>query len=168
LKSKIVTTIAMFYDLDNPEKFINDVDEILDENGMWVLQLSYTPLMIEQLAFDNICHEHIYYYSLFNIKKMLEHNNFQVMDVQLNNVNGGSFRIYCMKKNSKHHLFGNQTYRDVCNFRIESLLEYEKKLSLEKKETWLDFYNKINELKKRTVDFIREEKSKGKKSEYST
>ena len=70
LKAKVVTTIAMFYDLENPEKFIKDVCKISDKDGLWVLQLSYTPLMLEQLAFDNICHEHIYYYSLFNLKKM--------------------------------------------------------------------------------------------------
>jgi hypothetical protein len=93
LKAKVVTTIAMFYDLEHPKKFINDVVDILDDNGVWVLQLSYTPLMIEQLAFDNICHEHVYYYSLFNIQKMFKECGIDIVDVQLNDTNGGSFRI---------------------------------------------------------------------------
>ena len=59
-------------ELDKPKDFINDVYEVLDDDGVWVLQMSYTPLMIEQMAFDNICHEHIYYYSLFNLKKLIE------------------------------------------------------------------------------------------------
>ena len=62
----------MFYDLEYPDKFIEDIIWVLDDNGVWVLQLSYTPLMLQQVAFDNICHEHIYYYSLFNIKKMFK------------------------------------------------------------------------------------------------
>lgn len=162
LKAKVITTIAMFYDLENPRSFVNDVAEVLDENGVWVLQLSYTPLMIEQLAFDNICHEHAYYYSLFNIKKMFKECGIDIVDVQLNDVNGGSFRIYCMKENSDKTKFGTQPYRDVCNFRLKSTLEYEKTLELDKEEIWLKFFDRINELKEKTVSFIKEEKSKGK------
>ena len=163
LKAKVITTIAMFYDLEKPKNFVNDVIEILDDEGIWVLQLSYTPLMIKQLAFDNICHEHIYYYSLFNVKKLFNECGLDIVDAQLNDVNGGSFRIYCMKKTSDKSKFGTQPYRDVCNFRINSLLEYEKTLKLDESEVWVDFFNKINELKEKTVSFIKEEKSKGKK-----
>jgi NDP-4-keto-2,6-dideoxyhexose 3-C-methyltransferase len=161
-KAKVITTIAMFYDLENPSKFINDVYDILDDNGLWVIQLSYTPLMLEQLAFDNICHEHIYYYSLFNLKKLINQNGFDLVDVQLNDINGGSFRIYMMKNIADKTKFSSQPYRDVCNFRINSLLEYENKLKLDDKQTWINFYNKINKLKDQTVSFIREEKKKGK------
>jgi len=162
-KAKVVTSIAMFYDLENPQKFIQDVYEILDEDGLWVLQLSYTPLMIEQMAFDNICHEHIYYYSLFNLKKMLEDNGFKTVDCQLNDTNGGSFRVYAMKSTSNSKNFASQPHRDVCQFRINSLLEYEKKLNLDKMETWTNFFNKINDLRDQTISFIKSEKAKGKK-----
>ena len=163
LKAKVVTSIAMFYDLEEPSKFIKDVYDIIDDNGVWVLQLSYSPLMIKQVAFDNICHEHIYYYSLFNLKQLFEDNGFKLMDVQLNDINGGSFRVYCMKQNSNESKFSTQPYRDVCNFRINSLLEYEKTLNLDKEDTWLNFYDKILNLKSKTVSFITEEKAKGKK-----
>ena len=126
LKAKVITTIAMFYDLEEPKTFVNDIVKVLDDNGVWVLQLSYTPLMIEQLAFDNICHEHVYYYSLFNIKKMFKECGMDIVDVQLNDTNGGSFRIYCMKENSDKTKFGTQPYRDICRFRINSLLQYEE------------------------------------------
>ena len=162
LKAKVITTIAMFYDLEEPKKFVNDVVEVLDDNGVWVLQLSYTPLMIEQLAFDNICHEHVYYYSLFNIQKMFKECGIDVVDVQLNDTNGGSFRIYCMKETADKRKFGTQPYRDVCNFRLNSTLEYEKTLGLDTPKIWLDFYDRINELKEKTVSFIKEEKAKGK------
>jgi len=161
-KAKIFTCIAMFYDLMNPDDFIKDVYEILDDNGMWVMQLSYTPLMIEQMAFDNFCHEHAYYYSLFNIKKLLERNGFKIADCQLNDVNGGSFRIYIMKENSNEKVFGTQPYRDVCDFRVKSILEYEKSLKLDEESTWLKYFDDINKLKKQTVDFIKAEKANGK------
>lgn len=161
--ANVITTIAMFYDLDRPNDFIKDVYEILSEDGLWVLQMSYTPLMISQLAFDNICHEHVYYYSLFNIKKLLESNGFQIMDCQLNDTNGGSFRIYVMKSNADIKKFASQPHRDVCNFRINSLLEYEKKLKLDSVETWLNFKSNIDKLKTNLVNFLISEKSKGKK-----
>jgi hypothetical protein len=162
-KAKVVTSIAMFYDLENPDTFIQDVGEILDDDGLWVLQLSYTPLMIEQLAFDNICHEHIYYYSLFNLKKLMEKNGFKVVDCQLNDTNGGSFRLYVMKENADITKFATQPHRDVCNFRIQSLLTLEEKLKLDSVDTWVDFYNRILDLKEQTVSFIKSEKEKGKK-----
>jgi hypothetical protein len=163
MKAKVITSIAMFYDLENPQEFIRDVDDVLDEDGLWVLQLSYTPLMLKQLAFDNICHEHIYYYSLFNLKSMFDRCGFDIVDVQLNDTNGGSFRVYAMKKTADKTKFGTQPYRDVCNFRIQSLLEYEKTLSLDKKETWDAFFNRIVDLKQKTIDFIKQEKAKGKR-----
>lgn len=162
LKAKVLTSIAMFYDLENPDTFIKDICEVLDDDGMWVLQLSYTPLMLEQLAFDNILQEHFYYYSLFNLKKLFEKNGLQIVDCQLNDINGGSFRVYAMKNSANIKTFANQPYRDVCKFRINSLLEYEKTLCLDKVETWKNFYNKINELKERTVLFIKQAKSDGK------
>ena len=162
-KAKVVTSIAMFYDLENPDTFIQDVGEILDDNGLWVLQLSYTPLMIEQLAFDNICHEHIYYYSLFNLKRLMEKNGFKIVDCQLNDTNGGSFRVYVMKENSDVTKFATQPHRDVCNFRIQSLLTLEEKLKLDSVDTWMEFYQRILDLKEQTVSFIKSEKEKGKK-----
>lgn len=162
LKAKVVTSIAMFYDLENPKLFIDDIAEVLDQDGLWVLQLSYTPLMLDQLAFDNICHEHVYYYSLFNLKALLNQSGFDVVDVQLNDVNGGSFRVYAMKQNADKRLFGTQPYRDVCNVRTKSLLAYEETLGLAEKSTWLDFFRRINELKTELVNFITEEKKKGK------
>lgn len=162
LKAKVITSIAMFYDLEDPASFIQNIGEVLDDNGLWVLQLSYTPLMIKQLAFDNICHEHIYYYSLFNLKNLFEKNGFKIVDCQLNDVNGGSFRVYAMKESGNHKVFSSQPHRDVCNMRIASLLSYEKTLYLDKVETWIEFFSNIEVLKEKTVTFIKEEKAKGK------
>ena len=161
MKANVITTIAMFYDLDKPDIFLQDVYKILDDDGLFVMQMSYTPLMLKQMAFDNICHEHIYYYSLFNIKNLLEKNKFKIVDCQLNDINGGSFRIY-IKKSGHENNFYTQPYRDVSNFRINSILEYEKTLKLDQIETWTNFYNEINNLKETTVNFIKTAKEEGK------
>ena len=162
-KAKVITCIAMFYDLDDPIPFLTDVYDIMDDSGLFVLQLSYTPLMIKQLAFDNICHEHIYYYTLTSIRRLLERNGFKIMDCQLNDVNGGSFRIYVMKGlTSNVEKFYTQPYRDVCEFRLASLYALEESLKLEEKDTWTEFFDKIEKLKKEVVDFVKEEKKLGK------
>jgi SAM-dependent methyltransferase len=161
-KAKVVTCIAMFYDLDEPVEFLKDVTKVLDDDGLFVLQMSYTPLMIKQLAFDNICHEHVYYWGLASIEKLLKKAGLKIVDCQLNDVNGGSFRIYIKKKKSDVSTFATAPYRDVCKVRVESLIKWEKGLKLDKEEIWLDFYNRIEALKKETVDFIKAEKAKGK------
>jgi hypothetical protein len=163
IKPKIITTIAMFYDLDDPYPFVNDVKEILDDNGLWVLQLSYTPLMLKQLAFDNICHEHVCYYSLSSLKYLLDKAGLDIVDCTLNDVNGGSFRVFVMKKESDKSHFRCKQERDVADFRVASLLEYEKTLGLNKPETYENFYSEICKLKEKTVGFIKEEVAKGKK-----
>ena len=161
-KAKVVTSIAMFYDIVEREKFLADINEVLDDNGLWVLQQSYTPLMIKQLAFDNICHEHYYYYSLFNLQRLLEKNGFKVMDCQVNDINGGSFRLYVMKHNADERYFASQPYRDCCQLRLDSLLDYEKTLELESRWTWFDFYQDVSKLRDNILTFICGEKQRGK------
>ena len=100
-KAKAITSIAMYYDLDDPLKFTKDIFDCLDDKGIWTLQVSYTPLMINLNAFDNVIHEHIEYYTLTSIKKILDKCNFEIVDAQLNDVNAGSLRIIAKKRNNK-------------------------------------------------------------------
>jgi hypothetical protein len=92
-KPKIITSIAMFYDLENPHAFVADIKDSLHEEGIWVLELSYLPTMLEINSFDTICHEHLEYYSLGPMERLLAEHGLEVMDVTLNDSNGGSFRI---------------------------------------------------------------------------
>lgn len=163
-KCKAITTIAMFYDLDNPHPFIEDIKKVLDVNGAWVIQLSYTPLMIEQLAFDNVCHEHVYYYSLTSLKTLFEQHDLKIVDAELNDTNGGSIRIYIQHKEASIDSFGTAPLRDVCNFRINALLEYEKNhYDLTNVELWNDYQKRIDALRDDVVNFIRTETANGKK-----
>lgn len=161
-KAKVVTSIAMFYDLEDPNSFVKDVCEVLDKDGMWVIQMSYLPLMLKQLAFDNICHEHLEYYSLTSLKYLLDKHDLDIVDCQLNDINGGSFRIFIQKKNADRTLFASAPHRDVCAFRVRSLLAYEKTLKLSSATTYKDFYKKCCALRDQTLAFLRAEKAKGK------
>jgi hypothetical protein len=161
-KAKVVTTIAMFYDLQSPDSFVRDVYDSLEDNGLWVVQMSYTPLMLKQMAFDNICHEHMYYYSLFNIKKIFERNGFKILNCELNDVNGGSFRVYAIKDVADIKQFANQQKRDIFEFNVNSLLNYELSLKLDSPDTWNDFYNRIKALKNQTIEFLEKVHSEGK------
>jgi hypothetical protein len=162
-KAKVITTIAMFYDLDDPHTFVEDIKKVLDENGLWVIQLSYTPLMIEQMAFDNICHEHVYYYHLNSLKTLFELHDLKIVDAELNDTNGGSIRVYIQHKNAAVTSFGTAPLRDVCNFRIAALLEYEKNnYDLTNIDLWNKFASNLESLKNQVVDFIRSARAEGK------
>ena len=161
-KAKIVTIIAMFYDLDDPISFLKDVYNVMEDDGLFVLQMSYTPLMLKQLAFDNICHEHVYYYNLTNIKGLLDGVGFTIVDCILNDINGGSFRVYIRKDTASKHNFRTAPYRDVANYRIDSILSMELLNKLDTVEPYMEFWKRINELKTKTVNFIKRAVSEGK------
>lgn len=161
-KAKVVTSIAMFYDLEDPNRFVTDVKEVLDDNGLWVIQMSYLPLMLEQLAFDNICHEHLEYYSLGSLKYLLDRHDLKIVDCQLNDINGGSFRIYVMKNSADEKLFATAPYRDVARMRVRSILDMEEKMDLKNPNVYINFCEKMNRLKDETMAFIEKARSEGK------
>jgi SAM-dependent methyltransferase len=163
-KAKVITCIAMFYDLNDPRPFIRDAHSILEDDGVFVLQMSYTPLMLKQLAFDNICHEHVYYYDLTSIKKLFEQEGFVLRDCSLNDTNGGSFRVYFQKDTADKKTFATQQVRDVCDFRIASTLQYEStEWNIADPELWNRFGRNIDELKHQVMDFLYQAKAEGKK-----
>lgn len=162
LKAKIITIIAMFYDLDDPLAFLKDIDEVLDDEGLLVIQMSYTPLMLRQLAFDNICHEHVYYHSLHSMKNLLTKVGMNVVDCQLNDINGGSFRLYVRKDKANPTNFRSSPFRDVAKYRIEGIEALEEKEGITHPDIYKKFFKEITALKEETVAFIKEEKSKGK------
>ena len=100
-KAKIVTSIAMFYDLDDPTEFVRQVAEILDDEGIWHFEQSYLPAMLAQNAYDTICHEHVEYYALRQIKWMLDRCGLKIVALETNDVNGGSFAVTVAKAHSR-------------------------------------------------------------------
>jgi NDP-4-keto-2,6-dideoxyhexose 3-C-methyltransferase len=159
---KIITSIAMFYDLENPNKFVSDIKKVMHKDGLWIVQMSYLPLMLKQNEFGNICHEHLEYYSLQSLEYLLTKHNFEIVDGELNDVNGGSIRIYIRNKTAKKTIFGDATYRKLARERIIALREQEKKLGLGNIKTYLEFAIWIDRIKHDVVEFIRSEIAKGK------
>ncbi len=132
-KAKIITSIAMFYDLENPMAFVRDVYEILADDGIWVFEQSYMPSMLEVNAFDTICHEHLEYYRLKQIQWMMKKVGFKIIDIELNKVNGGSFSVTVTKSSSPI-----LESRDVARL----LLEEEKK-GLSTNKPYDEFRNRV-------------------------
>jgi hypothetical protein len=98
--ARIVTSIAMFYDLEDPIAFARDIESILADDGVWHFEQSYMPSMLRMTSYDTICHEHLEYYSLGVVQKILEAAGMKVVDVGMNAINGGSFAVTAAKKNS--------------------------------------------------------------------
>jgi NDP-4-keto-2,6-dideoxyhexose 3-C-methyltransferase len=100
-KFNIITSFAMFYDIEDPNSFCKDIYDLLNDEGIWVVEFSYLPLLLKNLTYDQICHEHVTYYSLTTFSKILKNNNMKVIDLSFNEINGGSIEVICAKKNSK-------------------------------------------------------------------
>jgi hypothetical protein len=93
-KAKVVTSIAMFYDLERPRDFVADVAAVLAQRGVWVMELHYLPLMLEMNSFDAIVHEHLEYYSLAVLERLLAEEGLEVVNAEVNDINGGSIRLF--------------------------------------------------------------------------
>ena len=96
-KPKVITAIGMFYDLDEPNKFIKDAADSLHDKGIFIAQLMCLKTMIEKNDLGNICHEHIEFYSLKSLKYLFENNGLEIFKIEENDINGGSYRLYCRK-----------------------------------------------------------------------
>ncbi len=147
-KAKIITSCAMFYDLEDPKEFVKNIEEILDKDGVWCCQISYLDSMIRFNNFYDICHEHLSYYSIESFEFLINKFGLRLFYAETNQVNGGSVRLYVCKKDSKK--FHNDTLLKDLN----TLKENEKKLKLNSIKTFLDFEKTINELKNKTVNFV--------------
>ena len=108
-KPKIITAIGMFYDLENPSKFISDAAKSLDDDGVFVTQLMCLNSMIKENDLGNICHEHLEFYSYESLKYLFENNGFKIMKIEENKINGGSYRIYCKKNLNKSITYKEKT-----------------------------------------------------------
>ena len=102
-KPKVITSIAMFYDLESPVDFARQIEEILSDEGIWHFEQSYMPAMLRMTSYDTICHEHLEYYSLEAVNKILDEANLKIIDVAMNGINGGSFAVTAVKKDNKLH-----------------------------------------------------------------
>jgi hypothetical protein len=97
-RARVVTSIAMFYDLEDPVGFARDIGEVLADDGLWYFEQSYMPWMLRTGAYDTICHEHLEYYSLTTIKEILDRAGLALIDAATNAVNGGSISVTAARR----------------------------------------------------------------------
>ena len=100
-QAKIITSISMLYDVEDPLAFMRDIAASLAPDGIWITEQAYMPAMLRNLAYDAICHEHIEYYGLRQIKWMADHVGLKIIDASENDINGGSFCVTLAHKDSK-------------------------------------------------------------------
>ena len=133
-KAKIITSIAMFYDLEEPAEFVKGIEAILSDNGIWHFEQSYMPSMLRSNAYDTVCHEHLEFYSFNVIKNLLEDCGLRIIDVQMNAVNGGSFAVTACKKNAAY-----RSNHPV----IEWMLQQENDMRLDTPKPYRNFEEKV-------------------------
>lgn len=138
-KAKVITSISMFYDLNDPKAFARDIHECLDDRGMWVVELSYLPFMLNTVSYDTICHEHVMFYRITTFNQVLDGTGLEVIDAEFNDVNGGSIRFYvspvgCRKASTRYkealkkEFAGNYDRHEPYDIFREKVSESESKM----------------------------------------
>ena len=147
IKFDLISSFAIFYDVENPNSFCEDIHSLLNDDGIWICEFSYLPLMLKNLTFDQICHEHLMYYSLSVFDKILKKNNLRIIDVKLNEINGGSIEVIISKNTSK---------RASRLKLINQLKNDEKKIN---KNSYKNFSIRVSKVKNDLNFFVRKNKS---------
>jgi hypothetical protein len=153
-KATIITSIAMFYDLEDPTAFVRDIRAILSDTGIWHFEQSYMPSMLRSNAYDTICHEHLEFYSFRVIKNLLEGCGLRVVDVQMNAINGGSFAVTACKADAP---FRSNTPV------IEWMLRQEEDMGLDTPKPYRNFEEKVFLHRKNLLGLIEALVKDGKK-----
>jgi SAM-dependent methyltransferase len=156
-KLDVITSIAMFYDLENPVEFVKGIKRFLSAKGVWVFEMSYMPKMLELDSYDTICHEHLEFYSLAVLENILELGGMKTFKISFNDINGGSIRCYAThKENSKHDSKENLQL-------INEIRHREFDMELDTDKPYVEFQQRIEVLKKELHDLLVKLKKEGKK-----
>ncbi len=152
----IITSIAMFYDLEDPSAFVKDIKSSLNEDGIWIFEMSYMPAMLEMNSYDTICHEHLEYYSFAVIENMMARNDMKIVKVSFNDINGGSIRCYATHEN-------NFKFKSKNNIEsIKDIRQKEFDLELDTDKPYKNFQNRINQHKEDLSSLLKKLKNEGK------
>lgn len=152
-QAKVVTSFSMFYDLPEPMAFMSQVRDILREDGIWVFEQSYMPTMLKTNSYDTVCHEHLEFYALRQIQWMAERVGLRIVDVEFNDVNGGSFSVTATKAK------GNVSIEPA----VQKILDDEEMAGLHTLEPYEAFAMRVEASREKLLKFIGDLKSKGKR-----
>ncbi len=152
-KAKVITSFSMFYDLEDPQAFVREIAEVLADDGIWVLEQSYMPRMLETNSYDTVCHEHLEYYALTQIDWILRRCGLQLVDVECNTVNGGSFSVTVQKEG------GSLPVADS----VQAMLTEEAAMGLDREATYHAFRERVVASRGALLDFLERARAEGKR-----
>lgn len=146
-RAKVITSFSMFYDLEDPAAFMREVERCLDDEGIWVFEQSYLPAMLRTNSFDTVCHEHLEFYALKQICWVAERAGLKLLDVEFNDVNGGSFSVTAARVSSHH---------SANSALIQKVLAEEVEMGLDSLTVWDDFRARIEDAKHSLLQFLED------------
>lgn len=153
----VVTSIAMFYDLEDPIAFTRGIKDILTPEGIWIFEMSYMPTMLQMTSYDTICHEHLEYYSLAVIEFVLKQAGMKVFNVACNNINGGSLRCYAT------HADNFSYKKDEYQENIRQMRQDEFDLELDTDKPYKHFQDRINVHRDELISVLKRMRKDGKR-----
>jgi hypothetical protein len=153
-KAKAITSIAMFYDLPEPLEIMKEIESVMDDEGIWVVEQSYLPEMINNTSYDTICHEHLEFYALKQFKWMADRAGLKIIDIEMNRINGASFALTLAKKSSAH---------PEATEEINKILDLEEAAGFNNLNAYLLFKERTEKHKLELIDLIKKLKAENKK-----
>ncbi|MBN2019729.1 MAG: class I SAM-dependent methyltransferase [Sedimentisphaerales bacterium] len=156
-KMDVITSIAMFYDLEDPVAFAQGIKSILAPEGIWIFEMSYMPLMLKMTSYDTICHEHLEFYSLAVIEYILKKSGMKIFNATLNDINGGSLR--CFATHVTNYKYKNEQYHN----NIRELHKSEFDLELDTDKPYKNFQDRVNVHRDELSALLKRLKDEGKK-----
>jgi SAM-dependent methyltransferase len=153
---RVVTSIAMFYDLEDPNAFVADVASVLAEEGVWIIEMHYLPQVLARNAFDAICHEHLEYYSLNALEPLLERHGLAIADAETNDMNGGSLRVYVVHRDSP------AVSIPARRSRLQVLRVREDSLNLLQRRIYSEFYDRVRRIGERLGRYVESERDRNR------
>jgi C-methyltransferase C-terminal domain/Putative zinc binding domain/Methyltransferase domain len=151
-KATIITSFSMLYDLESPLQFARSVADMLDDEGIWVFEQSYMPTMLSRNSYDTVCHEHLEYYALRQIQWLADQANLRLIDVEFNDVNGGSFCVTAAKRQSTR----------TPSEEVECVLQRERELGLDGLLPYQEFATRVAQNRQSLRDFLDKARRDGK------
>lgn len=152
MKAKVVTSFSMFYDLEDPMGFMRQVYDVLADDGIWVFEQSYMPTMLDTNSYDTVCHEHLEFYALRQIKWMTDRVGFSIVDVEFNDINGGSFSVTVAKSHGDTSIVPS----------VQKILDDERAKGLDTLQPYQEFAQRAERTKKELLVFIEKAHAEGK------
>ena len=150
-KAKVITSFSMFYDLEDPCEFAREVRECLDSEGIWVLEQSYMPEMLRVNSFDTVCHEHLSYYGMRQLKYIMDKAGFKIVDFEFNDVNGGSISVVVSPS------------KPECTTKLTALLSLELEEGLDTVKPWEEFASRMTDNNHKFLKMVRDLRDEGYK-----